>query len=260
MKFATVFLGPILAWTAAAAIVQLGGRDTATNLISSRGTTRSAMVAELIKANKQGVPKFTLPAAPTKGKKVLKRSLSLETVVDEPGLYKRAHNEPELNEVVTGTAADTVGITGLGPCIGIITTFSKVSAGKVNKVAAHLGAAGGPAALTTMVRAIYSAAAEGGVWEQDLDAGHRPQIHVSYPDAEAEVAAMVKEGEITQAQSASMKATLQSVISQVTTDLESLCTSLDGHCYSQTRVGAKTVGSSMQATAAGAVTIDGVSM
>lgn len=259
MRFSSVLLAPVAAWTAAAAVIQISGRSTTTELVSGRAKAPTKMQAELISAGKKGEPKFTLTSAPNKEKKVTKRAPSLDAAVDELSVEKRANNVADLNEVKTGTSADTVGTKGQGPCIGIITTFDKVSKGKVDKIVAHLGAVGGPATLKTMVKAICSAAVGGGVWDTDLDAGYRPQIHVAYPDADAEVADMVKSGTISQAQAAGMKTALQNVISQVKTDLDSICseTGGGGHCCPKTRVGIKAAGSSMQASTGGAVTLDG---
>lgn len=146
---------------------------------------------------------------------------------------------------------------GLGTCVGVIVTFGKVSPGKVDKIVAHIGAFGGQTAITKMGKAIYDAAVEGGVWETDVDEGHRPQIHVLWPNVDGEVQDMVKSNTNGNVNAQTLTNALNGVVSDVGKELEKMRTLLKGHIYEKTRTQVTATGGSMKSTANGQVTADG---
>jgi hypothetical protein len=264
MKFSTIFLTQVLAWTGAAVVLPavrdvIPARDVTVAdrgiHLAARGAT--SMEKELITANSKGFKAYTVPKPPAKGKKVTKRTPLDAIAAYIPRLSKRKDIEAVLNEVKTGTSSDTVSTKGLGPCAGIIVTFSGVAKGKVDKIVAHIGAYNGQAAITKMTKAIYDAAVEDGVWTDNLDAGHRPEIHVTYPDVAAEINIMVKDKSITQADAKNFEATLKKVNDSIKANLDSICSLLKGQCHVRNRFGSLPAGSTIKATAAGVVSADG---
>lgn len=269
MKFSTVLLAQVLVWTAAAVVlparddVHVGdvmqARDAVEGELDVHLTARGvkAMQKELIAAKSKGVKAFTVPKPPAKGKKVTKRTSADAVADDLPRLERRINKEADMNMVNKGTSVDTVSTKGLATCSGIIVTFPGVTRGKIDKLVAHIGALNGQTAITKLTKEIYDAAVEGGVWNDDLDAGHRPEIYVSLPDVTAEVAGMVKDGTITKDQAAGMESTLRKVNTNVENSMQSVCSQMRGECHVKPRQGAQAVGSTMASTAAGAITIDG---
>ncbi|KAG8158253.1 hypothetical protein KVR01_012014 [Diaporthe batatas] len=282
MKLLSFLLTLFLVWTAAAAVIQdraskgstaaakpAAAKPAAAKPASGKPATDKTKTdktktaakgkpnehqALLIEASKKGAPKYQFPPPPAKGKKVSRRSAGADDTTTTHAVQRRAINEAGLNEVKTGTAADEVITRGLGTCVGVIVTYGRVSPGKVDKIVGHFGAFGGQPAITKMGKAIMDAAVEGGLWDPDVDEGHRPQIHVLWPDVAGEIADMGLAPE----DIPGMTATLNGVLSSVNGELQKMSTLLRGRISEKTRQGATKTGGTIRATTNGQVTADGV--
>lgn len=261
MKFLTPLLTFCLAWSAAAGVVQERAAAKKTTLSSATTGKVNAKVTScqsaLLTAQKEGLPSFSIPALPKAGVKVSARSISSEY---NDAILRRQNKQPGMDEVVVGTAQDSIEIDGLGPCTGIIVIFDNVSAGKDNKIGAHIGPREGARTIQELTRQIYTAAVEGGAWDINLDAGHQPHIYVNYPEVSAEIASMVNEGTIQSTASTGLTNTLTKLNNDIQTAIETLCTQLNGRCYVRSRTTARVMGSTMRAETNGRVTIDGVAI
>lgn len=269
MKLLSLLLTLFLVWTAAAAVIQdrepkgaavaakdpkksTGGASQAKTPTTGNTPAKAAgkkpnkHQAELIMAAQKGVPKYTAPKPPAKGKKVSKRSD--ETVEATRTIQRRVDGEANLNDIATATAGKEVSTTGLATCVGVIVTFGKVSPGKVDKIVAHIGAFGGQKAIEKMTKAIYNAAVEDGPWDMDVDEGHRPQIHVLWPYVDGEVQNMVNNNAAGTFNAATLTRTLNGVVTKVRQELETVRTLLKGEIIEETRTQVTATGGSMKAT------------